>query len=134
VALDGTAPRVATAVRLVLDELHRAAADPVAGPELTSARWEAARALAFRFESADQARAALQWLAVHGDPPDALEHLATQLAAVDGAAVQGALAEAAVGREGIVVGGDAAVIEPALRALGLEPEVIRPPEKPATKD
>jgi zinc protease len=133
VRLRGEPDHVGPAVGLVLDELAREARAPVPEAEVGPARWDAAREAAFAYGGASGALSGLLRVEMRGDPPDGLERLATQLAAVDGAALQAAVAESAVGREGILLGGDAAVLEPALRALGLEPEVIRAPTNPAKK-
>ena len=66
-----------------------------------------------------------QRLANHRLPPDAYEALGAQLAGVTPETVR-ALAASIMGRELVVVAGDAKLLEPELRKLGLEPQRLAP--------
>lgn len=112
----------AAAVTGALDALARLAREPAPADELRLARWLAAVERAYAFDTLAGAASAAELLFVRDRPLDALDGMGEELATVDGARVQ--RAAAALGLPVVVVIGDAAALEPSLRAAGLAPSRI----------
>ncbi|HET8733658.1 MAG TPA: insulinase family protein, partial [Anaeromyxobacteraceae bacterium] len=107
-------------LRAILDGVAGAAARPPPGVEVLRARWSAARRLALGFDTVRSSAAELARMSLRPRPPDYWETFPASLATVDPARVQGAARELAVGREAIVVVGDAAKLQPLLEAGGFK--------------
>jgi zinc protease len=122
-------PRDAAAegVRAALDMLGGlAGADRVDAQDANLARWLVAREQAYAADSLRGATRIAQalWLEGRLGPGAAV---APALASVDAERIGRAAAAARIGREIVVVVGDAATLEPALRAIGLAPERVALP-------
>lgn len=116
----------ARSLKALLDAPARIAAEPPAAASAGRARWQVARAFAFAFDTVGEAADALVTQARFDLPPDHWERQPEAIGALTSERIQAAAAALAVGKESVVVIGDAAVLEPQLRAAGFVPEVIRP--------
>jgi len=129
VTSQGPRDRLAPAVERSLSLLASLTTQAPAAAMVDHARWNSARQQAYRFDTAEGAALGLVQLAAAGLPPDAWERYPAELAAVTPAVVQAAARTMAVGREAILVVGDAAALVPALTAKGLASEVVAAPPK-----
>ena len=127
VSLSGPAARLPAAVSELLRELVRLRDRGPSRLDVEGARWDAARALAYRHDAAAGAARGVGALAQAGVPLDAWNGFAAALRRVDGAALQALLRGSAVGAESILLRGDAATLVPLLLGEGLTPEVLAPP-------
>lgn len=116
--------------RAVAEVLSQVATLAEAGPpavELDVVRWDVARRTAYELDTPAEAVEGLTLLATRGLPPDAWERFPADLAAVGPAQVRDAARSLAVGREAVLVVGDATALGPGLRQAGLEWEAGAPP-------
>ena len=125
VGFDGKVEHLPAALEATLTDLRNLARRPLDGPSVDYARWWAVLDHAFAHDRTEGAVHAVQRLANHRLPPDAYEALGAQLAGVTPETVR-ALAASIMGRELVVVAGDAKLLEPELRKLGLEPQRLAP--------
>ncbi len=107
-------------LRAILDTLATTAASPAPVLEIQRARWQVARELTLAFDTVRTSAAELADMAVRGRPADYWERFPASLATVDPARVQAAAKALAVGREAIVITGDAARLRPLLEAAGFK--------------
>jgi zinc protease len=105
-------------LRAILDTLAATAAGPAPALEIQRARWQVARGLTLGFDTVRSSASELADLSLRGRPPDYWERFPASLATVDPARVQAAAGALALGREAIVITGDAARLRPALEAAG----------------
>jgi zinc protease len=119
----------AAAAKDALDAVGALASRPLDAVEANLVRWATARDEAFRFDTVYGAVDAAQLLFVRGQPLDAWDALPASLASVDASRIQAAARASAVGREVLVVTGDAASIGPALDRAGVPHELFRAPER-----
>jgi predicted Zn-dependent peptidase len=129
--LTGPAAFLPDAAMEMTRELARLREDGPSRLDVERARWDAARAAAFRFDTAAGAAVHLLGLLEAGLPLDGWDAFPRALAAVDAAAVQALLRASAVGAEGLLFRGDAATLHPLLTKAGLTPEVLAPPASAA---
>ena len=87
-------------------------------------RWLLARDFAMGFDTISQVTEALATSAARGLPPDHWEKHAASIASLTPARIQ-ALARSLLGREIIMVAGDAKVVGPQLKDAGFEAELVR---------
>jgi hypothetical protein len=114
--------RVPEAIRRITEELARVAQAPLPDTATNLARWVAAIGAAYRFDTNAGAADAAALLFAAKLPLDAWDRLPASIAALDAARIWAAARGSSIGREAIGVSGDAAAIEPMLRAAGLDPE------------
>ncbi len=107
-------------LRAILDTLAATAAKPAPTLEIQRARWQVARELTLGFDTVRTSAAELADMSVRRRPPDYWERFPGSLATVDPARVQAAAKALAVGREAIVITGDAARLRPVLEAAGFK--------------
>jgi zinc protease len=98
---------------------------PLPEEAMDRARWQVARRHARRFDTVALASEALERLALEGLPADHYERQAASIAALDAARVQ-ALAKRLVGREVVVVVGDAKALLPQLKDAGFDAALAKP--------
>ncbi|WP_041453265.1 M16 family metallopeptidase [Anaeromyxobacter dehalogenans] len=127
--------RAGEALAAVLAELA-ASARPLDPEALARARWRAVRRAGRALGTSWRNALRLTEMFVHGLPPDEWDTFAARAAALDARALVAEAGRWALGREAIVVVGDAAVIAPALEAAGLPARVLpaiarRPPAETA---
>jgi len=122
------AARAATATTGLREALRKLADHPLLPVDLALPRWLAARNEAYRYDHPVGAAQAAERLFLEGVPLDALDALPESLATLAPAEVQAA-ARGLAGKEILVVWGDATSIGPALKAAGLEPEVVAAPKE-----
>jgi predicted Zn-dependent peptidase len=99
--------------------LAREKPDPAAAAR---ARWQLARRFAFRFDRVSDSADALEEAALREREDDAWELWPSSIAALTPARIQGAAQALGIGREVVVVVGDAAALEAPLRAAGFAVE------------
>ncbi|WP_242353389.1 MULTISPECIES: pitrilysin family protein [unclassified Anaeromyxobacter] len=122
------ARQVPGAIQAALDAVRNLAARPLASVDANLARWLVARWQAFRFDTTSQRIGAVEELFFSDLPLDAWEGLPASIASLTPERIQAAAQAVNVGREQIVVQGDAATLAPALRDAGLSPEVLPAPQ------
>jgi zinc protease len=106
---------------------HRGLAQGGVTPaEAGRARWQVARRYASAFDTVGEAIEALQGAAEHGLPPESWDAEAGSIAALDAARIKAAAALMPVGKESVVVLGDASLLGPQLTAAGFAPRVVKP--------
>jgi zinc protease len=110
----------------VLDALA-AATRPLDPEALSRARWRAVRQAGRGLGTSWRNALRLQEMFVHALPDDEWDTFARRTAALGPEALRAAARTWATGREAILLVGDAAALVPALRALGLAPQVITVP-------
>jgi zinc protease len=114
------------ALRTILDAVQLAAEGRVPENDLLRARWQVARRMALGFDTVRSSAAELGRMASQGLPPDYWERYPASLEGVDAARVQAAARALAIGKEAIVVVGDAARLRPALEAAGFHVDKVVP--------
>jgi len=119
----GRRAELPAALAAYLGALEKLRATPIPPPDLDLARWTVARWLAYGFDDLESSADVAGRTALGTLTPGWLEGLPASLAAATPAKVQ-ALARELLGREVIVVAGDAATLAPEIRKLGLAPEVL----------
>jgi len=107
----------------VLTDLRLLGERPLPPAALDYARWRAAIDAAYEHDDLDGVVGKLGALALQRQAPSTAEGFGAALGAVTPASLH-ALAGAVVGRELVVVAGDAKSLLPELKKLGLEPQVI----------
>ncbi len=107
-------------LRVILDTIAATAARPAPALEVQRARWQVARELTLGFDTVRSSAAELADMALRRRPADHWERFPASLATVDPARVQAAARALSVGREAIVITGDAARLRPLLEAAGFE--------------
>jgi zinc protease len=95
------------------------ASDGPGEEDAARARFHVAREFGYAFDGIAGAAAALTTLAVYDLPPDHFERQPASIAALDPGRIRKAAASLAIGREVVVVVGDAGVVSPRLEAAGL---------------
>jgi zinc protease len=115
----------APALREILGGAERLASTPVYPADAARARWRGAREHAFRFDTLRDAADALVTAAAYDLPGDHWERQPASIAALDAERIRKAAASLAIGREVVVVVGDAGVLRPRLEAAGLVVEPVR---------
>lgn len=115
--------RAAEALAAVLSELA-GSVRPLDAAPLAQARWRAVRRAARGLGTSWRNALRLTEMFVHDLPPDAWDTFARRASALDAAALTAEAGRWALGREAIVVVGDAEAIAPRLREAGLAPRVI----------
>jgi zinc protease len=128
-ALAVPAARAPATVAAALDAIASLARTPLAPSDVDLARWLEARSAAYAWDTPGGITTTAGELFAQRLLHTALDALPRELARVDGERLRHAAAAATVGREVVVVTGDAARLEPALRAGGFAPE--REPEPAA---
>jgi zinc protease len=111
------------AVARILAMLDAFAAAPPPARVAERARWQVARRFAFRFDTIREAAAAIQQTAILDLAPDHFERLGDSLLTLGPERLHAA-ARAMVGREVVVVVGDAGVIRKQLKDEAFEPELV----------
>jgi predicted Zn-dependent peptidase len=111
------------AVSRILAMLDAFAAGPPPTRVAERARWQVARSFAFQFDTVGETAAAIQELALLNLPPDHFERLGESLVTLGPERLHAA-ARAMVGREVVVVVGDAGVIRKQLKSEAFEPELV----------
>ena len=107
-----------SSLRAILDALADAAARPAPELDIHRARWKVARGLTLGFDTVRASAAELADLAVRKRPPDYWERYPASLSSVDPARVQAAAKGLAVGKEVVVIVGDATRLRPVIEKAG----------------
>jgi zinc protease len=108
----------ASALGALLAAPRALAEAPLFPADAARARWQVARATAFAYDTTADVAAALTRLATYRLPPDHYDRQPASIAALDPARIQAAAAALAVGREAVVVAGDAKLLRPQLEKAG----------------
>jgi predicted Zn-dependent peptidase len=120
-------------LRAVLGALADAAAKPAPALDVQRARWKVARGLTLGFDTVRASASELADMAIRKRPPDHWERFPESLASVDPARVQGAAKALGVGKEVVVIVGDASRLRPVLEKAGFQVDrVVASPLSPAT--
>ena len=120
-------------LRAVLAALADAAAKPAAPLDVQRARWKVARGLTLGFDTVRASASELADMAIRKRPPDYWERFPDSLASVDPARVQRAAKALGVGKEVVVIVGDASRLRPVLEKAGFQVDrVVASPLSPAT--
>jgi hypothetical protein len=131
IEVSGPVALVPAALAETLRELARLRDRGPSRVDADSARWNAARQVAYGHDSLPGATLGLLGLASSGLPLDTWNGFAAELRQVDAAAVRDLVRASAVGAEGLLLRGDAATLVPLLTREGLTPEVLAPPDRRA---
>ncbi|BDG03787.1 M16 family metallopeptidase [Anaeromyxobacter oryzae] len=113
------------ALRTILGAVERLGAAPLQPAEAARARWQVARAYGSAFDTVDATAAALVTEATYDLPPDHWDRQPAEIAALSPERIQKAAAALALGREVILVVGDAAALRPQLEKAGYAVEAAR---------
>ncbi len=105
-------------LRAILDALADVAAKPAPDLDVQRARWNVARGLTLGFDTVRASAAELADMSLRKRPPDYWERYPASLASVDPARVQAAAKGLAVGKEVVVIVGDAARLRPLIEKAG----------------
>ncbi|ACG73971.1 peptidase M16 domain protein [Anaeromyxobacter sp. K] len=103
------------------------------GEALQRAKLRVSREYLLQFGTSARDGSMLAHAFVHGLQPNEWDTFGERLRSVTPERVQAAAQAAALGREVVLVAGDAATLVPALRAAGLEPEVVAAKAAPAAR-
>jgi zinc protease len=120
------AKAVAGALEMVLAELGTLEDTPLAPDSVERARWQVARGYDLRFRTAASVASRLVELERMGRAPEHWEKYPEHLAAVTPASMQALVRQLSLGREVVVITGDAASLRPQLEAAGFQVEVLAP--------
>ncbi|BDG03786.1 M16 family metallopeptidase [Anaeromyxobacter oryzae] len=125
IARTAVAPDVAArTIRTILDAARALADAPLSPADAARARFQVARAFAFRFDTVDGAATALATAAVLDLPSDHWDAQPASIATLSPERIQEAAAALGIGREVILVVGDAASLRPQLEAAGFAVECV----------
>lgn len=113
-------PATAASLGAILEGVARAASSLPPPVEVDRARWQVARRLAGGFGTVRTCAQELADMALRGRPPAFWETFPASLDAVDPGRVQAAARALAIGREAVVIVGDAARLRPLLEAAGFK--------------
>ena len=127
-----SAKHAPNAITAALDSLREVSAEPLTSVDANLVRWLVARWQSFRFDTVDGRSEGVEELFFADLPLDAWERLPASIAALTPERIRAAARATAVGREVVVVQGDAATLAPALRDAGLSPEVLPAPRPRGT--
>ncbi|HZH79008.1 MAG TPA: pitrilysin family protein, partial [Archangium sp.] len=120
------AKAVAGALEQVLAELGTLEDTPLPPDVVERARWQVARGYDLRFRTASSVASRLLELERMGRSSAYWEQYPERLAAVTPASMQELARQLSLGREVVVITGDAAVLKPQLAAAGFQVEVLDP--------
>ncbi|HSD21797.1 MAG TPA: insulinase family protein, partial [Anaeromyxobacter sp.] len=123
-----SAKHAPNAITAALDSLREVSAEPLGSVDANLVRWLVARWQSFRFDTVGGRSEGVEQLFFADLPLDAWERLPASIAALTPERIRAAAQATAVGREVVVVQGDAATLAPALRDAGLSPEVLPAPQ------
>ncbi|MGC4000031.1 MAG: insulinase family protein [Anaeromyxobacter sp.] len=115
----------ATSLTTILDATRDLAAKPLELPQLAAARHVVAREYAFRYDTVGGVSEALTDAARYGRAPGYEDDLAASIAGLTAERVQATAGTLALGKEAIVVMGDAATVRPQLEKAGFTVEVVK---------
>jgi zinc protease len=118
--------RAGPSLAAILEALQEMAGRALTPEELAGARWQVARRYGAGFSTVARTTARLEEIAVDHLPPDHWDVHPLLIASLSPERVQAVARAASIGREAVVLIGDAAVLVPQLRKLGLEPVVLPP--------
>jgi predicted Zn-dependent peptidase len=118
----------ASTVQTILRAAQELAREPLLPAAAARARWKVARSFASRFETVADAADALEEIALYGLPADHFDRMPEQIASLDGARIRAAAGSLALGREVVVVSGDAG-LRPQLAAAGFDLELLAEPAR-----
>jgi zinc protease len=116
----------AGALEQILAELGSLEGTPLPHNVVERARWQVARGYDLRFRTTASVVSRFMELASLGRPLDSWEKYPEHLAAVTPASMQALAQQLSLGREVVVITGDAASLEPQLTAAGFPVEVLAP--------